>query len=77
MVVRFWHPTSSTMFPSLRRKHQALKWSPVLEEWFCAKCGQTSDHFELEDAQEEFAQYDCEPPSTEFSHFQNDSWKKR
>jgi hypothetical protein len=58
-------------------KHQVLKWNPVLEEWFCAKCGQTSDHFRLEDAQEELAQYDCEPPSAEFSHLQNDSWKKR
>jgi len=58
-------------------KHQILKWNPVVEERFCAKCGQTSDHFRLADAQEELAQYDCEPPSAEFSHLQNDSWKKR
>jgi hypothetical protein len=38
-------------------KHQVLKWNPVLEEWFCAKCAQTSDHFRAEDAEEELEQF--------------------
>jgi hypothetical protein len=38
-------------------KHQVLKWNPVLEEWFCAKCAQTSDHFRTEDAEEELEQF--------------------
>jgi hypothetical protein len=57
-------------------KHQVVSWNPVLEQWFCAKCGQTSDHLRVEDAHEEFEQYDCRPPSTDLSELQDDYWKK-
>jgi hypothetical protein len=46
-------------------KHQVVRWNPVLEQWFCAKCGQTSDHLRVEDAHEELEQYDCLPPWTD------------
>ncbi len=38
-------------------KHRVLKWNPVLEEWSCAKCAQTSDHFRLESAEKELAEF--------------------
>jgi hypothetical protein len=41
-------------------KHQEIKWDSVVEEWFCERCGRTSDHVTLEDARVELEQYDCE-----------------
>ena len=35
-------------------KHQVLKWNQVNKEWFCAKCGRTSDHGSERDAQAKF-----------------------
>jgi hypothetical protein len=55
-------------------KHQVVRWKPVLEQWFCAKCGQTHDHLRVEDAREELEQYDCQPPWTDLPV---DSWNKR
>jgi hypothetical protein len=44
--------------PSL--KHTDVLWNEEMQEWFCAKCGRTSDHFTKEDALVELEQYDCE-----------------
>ena len=39
--------------------HTDVRWNPELQEWFCAKCGQTSDHKEREDAVREMETFDC------------------
>ena len=44
--------------PSL--KHTDVLWNEEMQEWFCAKCGRTSDHFTKEDALVELEQYDGE-----------------
>jgi hypothetical protein len=46
-------------------KHLNIRWNPELQEWFCVKCGQTSDHAVLHDAQVEMEQFDCDLPTTE------------
>jgi hypothetical protein len=51
--------------PSSQMKHLSLKWNPATQEWFCAKCGRTSDHISVQDAQVELDQYDCEVPAVE------------
>ena len=40
-------------------KHANLRWNPGTGEWFCTKCGRTSDHVSVNDAQEELDQYEC------------------
>jgi hypothetical protein len=44
-------------------KHQDIRWNRETEEWFCAKCGNTSDHIRKEDALVEMEQYECELPT--------------
>jgi hypothetical protein len=39
--------------------HRDIRWNPDLREWFCAKCGITSDHAEKQDAVAEMAAFDC------------------
>jgi hypothetical protein len=46
-------------------KHLNIRWNPDLQEWFCLRCGQTSDHSILHDAQVEMEQFECELPTTE------------
>ena len=46
-------------------KHLNIRWNPDLQEWFCLRCGQTSDHSILHDAQVEMEQFECEVPTTE------------
>jgi hypothetical protein len=46
-------------------KHPTIIWNPATEEWFCVKCGRSSDHLTLQDAQWELNQYDCGDLSTE------------
>src|SRR5437660_4069866 len=46
-------------------KHSEIRWNPELEEWFCVRCGRTSDHAVREDAQVEMEVFECVLPSTE------------
>jgi hypothetical protein len=45
-----------------RMEHSEILWNPALKEWFCARCGRTSDHVTKNDAEEELAQFDCSLP---------------
>jgi len=40
-------------------KHE-LRWNPELEEWFCMRCGCTSDRIVCEEAQAEMESFECE-----------------
>src|ERR1700687_1661525 len=44
-------------------KHLVIRWNPATQEWFCIKCGRTSDHISEEDAHVELDQHDCQLPS--------------
>jgi len=46
-------------------KHLDIRWNPELQEWFCVKCGRTSDHIVRQDALVEMELFDCELPTTE------------
>jgi len=48
-----------------RAQHADIRWNPELEEWFCASCGRTSDHTELEDAWAELDNFICQCPRFE------------
>ena len=36
-----------------------LRWNPELQEWFCARCGRTSDHLRIEEAEIEIEVFPC------------------
>jgi len=44
-------------------KYSDIRWNGEVQEWFCAKCGLTSDHVAKEDAIVELDQYECELPT--------------
>jgi hypothetical protein len=44
-------------------KHENIRWNPATQEWFCAKCGRTSDHSKELDARFELEQYECNFPA--------------
>ena len=44
-------------------KHADVLWNEEIQEWFCAKCGRTSDHTTKADALIELEQYECELPT--------------
>ena len=46
----------------MQMKHE-LRWNPELEEWFCVRCGRTSDHVVREDAQAEMEFFECQLPA--------------
>jgi hypothetical protein len=46
-------------------RHKDIRWNREIQEWYCAKCGRTSDHANKEDALVELEQYDCELPTSE------------
>jgi hypothetical protein len=46
-------------------KHLNIGWNPATKEWFCAKCGRTSDDANVHDAHKELDQYECQVPSVE------------
>jgi hypothetical protein len=46
-------------------KHRNIRWNTELQEWFCVRCGRTSDHAMLDDAQVEMEQFECDFPTTE------------
>ncbi len=41
------------------KDHPNIRWNSELQEWFCAKCGCTSDHMAEHDAIAEMAAFDC------------------
>jgi len=43
--------------------HADVRWNNEIQEWFCAKCGRTSDHRTKEDALVELEQFECELPT--------------
>ena len=45
--------------------HVNPEWNPATEEWFCTKCGRTSNKISGHDAREELEQYECHVPSVE------------
>jgi hypothetical protein len=45
-------------------KHQ-IRWNPDLEEWFCIKCGLTSDQPLRENAQAEIEKLACDIPAVD------------
>ncbi len=45
-------------------KHMDVRWNDEIQEWFCTKCGRTSDHITKEDALIELEPYECELLST-------------
>jgi hypothetical protein len=47
--------------------HLHLTWNPGTKEWFCTRCGRTSDHQSIDDARMELDQYDCHVPSANIS----------
>lgn len=46
-------------------RHGEIRWNPELQEWFCVRCGLTSDHTLREDAQAEMELFECELPSNQ------------
>jgi hypothetical protein len=44
-------------------KHEVVLWNRNTQEWFCLKCGGTSDHAAEEDARTELDLFDCELPA--------------
>ena len=46
-------------------KHEQISWNPATQEWFCLKCGRTSDHVGEQDAHTELDLYDCDIPWVE------------
>ena len=46
-------------------KHPNILWNPATKEWFCTKCGRTSDHATMEAAHVELNQYECQISSAD------------
>jgi hypothetical protein len=46
-------------------EHARICWNPENQEWFCTKCGRTSDHVAQADAMGELAQFECRLPFAE------------
>ena len=44
-------------------RHPELKWREQTQEWYCVKCGRTSDHVMETDAWKEIEVFDCAPPT--------------
>jgi len=44
-------------------KHLDIRWNPATREWFCTRCGHTSDHASVHDAHVKLDQYECQIPS--------------
>jgi hypothetical protein len=40
-------------------KHAEIRWNPELQEWFCVRCGRTSDHISKKDAEVELDFTSC------------------
>lgn len=61
------HDTEFAIFTSAvgTKPHGALFWNAELQEWYCVKCGRTSDHGDLEDAKIEVDLFSCELPTVQ------------
>ncbi len=46
-------------------RHEHIIWNPATQEWFCTKCGLTSDHASETDAHFELEQHQCLVPWVE------------
>ncbi len=44
------------------KTHGEIYWNPALREWFCVRCGRTTDHVSQADARVELEQHDCVLP---------------
>ena len=54
---RLFLPLLTTM------KHEDIRWNRINGEWFCAKCGRTSERMVKDDAQAELEKYECNLPA--------------
>lgn len=54
-------------------KHEKISWNPATQEWFCTKCGRTSDHSSQNDAYFEIEQFECHIPWVEMPKAFSDS----
>lgn len=48
-------------------KHSDIRWNPSTREWFCKRCGRTSDTENEQLAQTSLDQYECTVPSVDVS----------
>lgn len=46
-------------------KHSKIVWNFNIRQWFCIKCGRTSDHVTEPDARVELDQFECQLPYVE------------
>jgi hypothetical protein len=46
-------------------KHLSVRWNPATREWYCTRCGRTSDRTSVQEAHVELDQYDCRLTSVE------------
>ena len=44
-------------------RHPEIRWHEHTQEWYCIKCGRTSDHTKQDDAWIEINAFGCEPPT--------------
>ncbi len=49
--------------PTSNMPHTEIRWNPGTQEWFCKRCGHTSDHVVEADARVELEQFDCLLPT--------------
>ena len=54
-------------------KHGDIRWNQEILEWFCAKCGRTSDRIQKEDALAQLEEYKCELPTGDIRRTPNDT----
>jgi hypothetical protein len=48
-------------------RHENIVWNSGIKNWFCTKCGRTSDQVSIADAEMELDQYDCSLPASDIS----------
>ena len=58
------HETAGCLCEKITQ-HLNIAWNPATKEWFCTKCGRTSDHASENDPHAELDQYECQAPSVE------------
>jgi hypothetical protein len=64
-------------------KHLDVGWNPATREWYCTRCGRTSDRTSVQDAHIALDQYDCQltsigagaPPGTATARLMRKSYK--
>jgi hypothetical protein len=54
-------------------RHETIVWNPATQEWFCIKCGQTSDQASEKDAHLELEQRQCNVPWIEMPDISSNS----